>query len=206
MTLKLQDRHYTIEEYLAYSEQALEKHEYYKGKIVKMSGATPIHNILAANIIYTLKTAIKQLKKTNANPEKKYSVLTADTPIRVESLDSFVYPDALVICEKPKMYKNSTMVITNPLLVVEVLSPSTAEYDRKQKFDYYRTIPSFQEYVLVAQDRKRISVYYRTSGDNWNINDATEANIELRSIGCRIEVEDVYDGVDFERPETKDKT
>lgn len=182
---------YTEEEYLALEARAQEKHEYYNGKIIKMSGGTPVHNEIAVNITTALKIAIKTAKK-------KFRVYNSDMKIQIPTENLFVYPDAVVVCEKPILYKHYKTVITNPLLIIEVLSKSTEEYDRGRKFDYYRTLPSFQEYVLLSQDKPFASVYHRENTDTWRIFNITEGVIPLQSIGSEVSLKDIYEDIIFE--------
>jgi len=189
MTVEQLPRQYTIEEYLAMEAQAQEKHEYYNGKVVRMSGGTDLHNEIAANIIAVLK------KKKEA-----YKLYTSDMKIQIEAFQHFVYPDAVVICKRPQFYKDRRDVIINPLLVVEVLSPTTEEYDRGMKFYKYRTLPSFQEYLLLRQDAIAATTFYREAEDLWRTSDiqGMDAHIHLRSIDADISLLDVYDGVNFD--------
>ncbi|MEO6639497.1 MAG: Uma2 family endonuclease, partial [Ginsengibacter sp.] len=129
---------YSIAEYLAMEENSVEKHEYYNGKIIKMSGGTYNHNLIASNIITTLNMLLEE-------KQQEYAVLGSDMKVYSPRILSFVYPDAVVVCEKPLFYEERKDIITNPLLIVEVLSPSTEDYDRKGKFFDYKQIPSFKE-------------------------------------------------------------
>ncbi len=188
---------YTVEEYLEMEERSQEKHEYYNGKIIKMPGATFNHNLVAINVATALKFALRQ-------QSKKYLVLGSDMKIQIATLQSFVYPDAVVVFEKPTFYKNRKDVIINPLLIIEVLSKSTEQYDKGKKFDYYRTLPSFQEYVLLNQDKPFASVYHRETVDTWRIKDVKEGLIDLESIGCQISLADIYEDIVFEVNESEE--
>ncbi len=183
---------YTFEEYLRREEKALEKHEFYQGKIIKMPGGTDIHSEIAGNMIATLKFAVRPLPR-------KFKVYTSDLKIRIESLDSGVYPDALVICEKPEYWQDRRDVIVNPIVIIEVLSPSTQTYDRMGKFDLYKELPSFQEYVLINTDTYSVETRFREEPDLWRIK--TETNIEntvnLRSLGVSILMTDIYENIVF---------
>ena len=188
---------YTEEEYLAMEERSQEKHEYYNGKINTMPGGTLNHNLIAANIMLAIKLALRQINK-------KCLVLGSDMKIHITEESLFVYPDAVVICEQPIFYKNRKDVIVNPLLIVEVLSNSTKAYDRGVKFDHYRTLPSFQEYVLLSQDNPRASVYHRESVDTWRIINIKEGFITLQSIGCQINLDDIYEDIIFDSNDVKE--
>ena len=116
MQTEVAERFYTVKEYLAFEERAKNKHEFYNGKIVKMPGATYKHNRIATNIMVELSILLK---------EKKFEVLNSDMKIHIPQLESFVYPDAVVVFEKVQFYENRNDVIVNPLLIVEVASRST---------------------------------------------------------------------------------
>lgn len=191
MTAAAQEKVYTEEDYLVLEESAQEKHEYYNGKIITMPGGTLNHNLIAANVLLSIKLALRQLNK-------KCLVLGSDMKIRISEENLFVYPDAVVICNQPIFYKDRKDVIINPLVIIEVLSKSTEAYDRGTKFDYYRTLPSFQEYVLLSQNKPRASVYHRESVDTWRIINVKEGAIHLQSIGCDILLEDIYEDIVFD--------
>jgi Uma2 family endonuclease len=196
-TAGFKEKIYTIEEYFESEERSQEKHEFYNGKITTMPGGTPIHNEIAAKVIAQLIIAIK-------TASRKYRVYTSDMKIQIPAENTFVYPDAVVVCENPILYKHYKTVITNPLLIVEVLSKSTEEHDRSTKFDYYRSLPSFQEYVLLSQTRPRASVYHRRGTNTWEIDDITTGVLDLQSIGCQIVLEDIYEDVLFESNEVSE--
>jgi Uma2 family endonuclease len=183
---------YTFEEYLRREEKAAEKHEFYNGKIIKMPGGTDIHSKVSANAIFALKFVIRPLPK-------RFSVYTSDLKIYVEPSDIGVYPDALVICEQPEYWKNRHDVIVNPLLIVEVLSPSTQSYDRLGKFELYKLLPSFQEYVLINADKHSVETRFREEPDLWRIKTETDINnlVALRALGVSISMADIYEDIVF---------
>ncbi len=186
------DKIYSIEEYLEFEEAAFEKHEFYNGKIIKMPGAKPAHNIIAVNIA-------TQLVIATENKELEYFVLNSDSKIRIERLNSFVYPDAVVVCEAIEMYPGSSTVIMNPLLIVEVLSPSTEKHDRTTKFFEYKKIPSFKEYLRIDQKRPSVISSFKTDEHTWQDSEAegVESSIYLKSIDCTIDLKKIYRGIKF---------
>ena len=189
-TLTLEKR-YTVQEYLTREEASTIKHEFYNGEIIPMSGASFIHNTIAVNIMTALKTVLK-------TKERKYYVANSDTKIQIESLNHFVYPDAVVVSGKPIYYQQRADIITNPLLIVEVLSSSTEKHDRSLKFDEYCTLPSFQQYVLIAQQQPYVSTFYKESEDLWrrtNVQGADQS-IYLASLDITLALTDIYDGVE----------
>ena len=157
---------YTIEEYPAMDDASVEKHEFYNGKVVKLSGAKPTHNIIDANII-------TELVLGTQNKPKEYFVLTSDSKIYNPRYNSSLYPDAVVICEAIELYPGSSTVITNPFLIVEVLSSSTEQHDRTGKFYYYKMLPGFKEYVLVWQTIPSVTASYKIGDRTWKDKDAT---------------------------------
>jgi Uma2 family endonuclease len=186
------EKNYTIEEYLAMEEVSVEKHEFYNGKIIKRAGAKPNHNIIAANII-------AELIFGTQNKSKEYFVLTSDSKIYNSRLNSFLYPDAVVICEEIGLYPGSSTVITNPLLIAEVISPSTEEYDRTGKFYDYKLIPGFKEYVLVRQTVPSVTSSYKIGNRTWHDTEADgiDTTIYLQSINCSIDLRKIYRGIKF---------
>ncbi|MCO6493429.1 MAG: Uma2 family endonuclease [Phaeodactylibacter sp.] len=193
MTTDIETRKYSIEEYFALEAAAKEKLEYFDGKIRPMPGGTPLHNEIALKTGALLLALVKQL-------EKKYKVYNSDMKIWVGRLRHFVYPDAVVVCEKPELYPGRKDIITNPLLVVEVLSPGTEDYDRNDKFLEYRTIPSFREYVCLRQDAIEGVVFYREQEGLWREFNAygQEGILPLRSLGAELRLGEVYEGVEFD--------
>ncbi len=187
--VQAQEKLYTIEEYLAFEEKAETKHEFDNGKIIEMPGAKFNHNTIAARIIFALITALDAL-------QKNCIVQTSDIKIQIPAVDSFVYPDVAVICEKPEFYADREDVLMNPLLIVEVLSESTARYDREKKFEKYKTLSSLREYVLVAQDEPFVEAFYLHDPENelWKISHASNiaASVHLHSIDVTLKLEDIY--------------
>ncbi len=185
-------RKYTIEEYLQLEEKSAVKHHFVHGEMIPMLGATPTHNLIAGNFITELNIELRQ-------KEKEYYVLTSGSQIYIPKLKNFVYPDAVVVCEMIEIYPGSTTVITNPLLIVEVLSPSTARYDRTDKFFDYKRIPSFKEYVLVEQNLPLITTSFRTNNYTWEDSEAEglTSSIYLKSLDCTLDLKKIYRGIKF---------
>lgn len=153
-------KYITLEAYFKAEEKSLTKNEYHDGIIIPMAGAKLRHNRLANRTAHILEGFVEDnlLEQIVSN---------SDTKIRIEDFNKVVYPDAVVICAPPQYFRNREDTITNPLIVVEVLSTSTQRYDRTTKFEMYRTIPSFQEYVLVYQDRRHVAVWTKQNDGSW---------------------------------------
>jgi Uma2 family endonuclease len=179
---------WTVEEYLAFERQSEERHEYFDGEIFAMSGASEQHIIITGN---TFSSLLVQLRK---RPCKVYPI---DMRVKV-SPNKYMYPDISVICGEPQ-FEGTIDMLVNPTLIIEVLSPSTEMYDRGKKFEYYRTLPSLQEYLLIAQDTVHIEHYTRQSRGGWFFLEVKtlEASIELLSIDCTLLLTDVYDKITF---------
>ena len=184
----IQEKTYTLEEYLDLEKTAENKHEFQNGKRITMAGGTLNHNTIAASIIRVIGN---ELVKKN----KKFRVLSSDMNIWIEAYGHSVYPDAAVLCQTPEFHLDRQDIITNPTLIVEVSSPSTEGYDRGEKFDKYRSLSSFKEYLLVKQDKASVQVFYREKENLWEISDPIrdlDKSVFLRSIDCEISLADIY--------------
>ena len=187
------DKYYSIHEYLELESHSSVKHFYYNGKIVEMPGSDVTHNKIAVRIMSELLVALD-------TKEKEYHVLNSDQKIHIPEYNQFVYPDAVVICEKIEYYPGSNAIV-NPILVVEVLSPSTEAFDRAGKFLRYKTLPSFKEYVLVRQDKPWVSSSFREKPGIWRDTqvESLSESILLPSIDCSLLLSRVYQGVSFDQ-------
>ena len=147
---------YSPADYLALERASEFKHEFFDGEMFRMSGGTIEHSQIAGNVIRALGTALA---------DGPCRVLTGDMRIKLPT-GLYTYPDTSVVCDQPEFEDGHKDVLLNPLLIVEVLSPSTEAYDRGKKFRHYQTCPSLREYVLIAQDRAAVDHYLRqpTSG------------------------------------------
>ena len=192
LRLEREYRTYTLEEFLRKEVKSLHKHEFLDGKIIKMPYAKGPHNIIAANIIGELHFAFKSL-------ENKYLMFNSDQMIYLPSLNAGVYADALAVCEKPKYWDDNELLLINPLLVVEVLSKSTASYDKRAKFDKYKTLESFKEYVLIEQNKCYVEVRYQLKKGLWQetIYEDINEKITLQSIGIQLDMKEIYQNITF---------
>jgi Uma2 family endonuclease len=182
----------TEEEYLAFERNSEEKHEYADGEIFAMSGGSMEHSNVAANIIGELR---------NALAGRGCRVLTSDMRIRIDASRRYVYPDGSVVCGRAELADNQRDVLLNPRLIVEVLSESSERYYRGDKFAEYRTIPSFQEYVIASQWEPLLEVFTRQPDGSWNLRVyGPGQRAALRSLDVAIDVDRVYADV-FQQPE-----
>jgi len=184
---KVDPNQYTFQEYLTLEEKAAYKSEFWDGSIVAMVGGTPSHNKIANSIGTAIDNA---LDKKNKN----CSVYNSDQKVYIPSFNRGVYPDCMTICGKEEFYDDSTSVLINPSLIIEVLSESTKEYDSNGKFEGYRSIPSFKEYVLVWQTIPKVQSWYKEAEDLWRISSAygLDKSIHFYSIDCEIALKDIY--------------
>jgi Uma2 family endonuclease len=185
-----QKKTYTPSAYFHFKESAQEKHEYENGEIFAMSGGTFLHGLIGGNILTAL---------NNALLGRNCFTLGSDVKVDVKEYDSFVYPDAMVICGKVEFTEGRRDVVKNPVLIVEVLSESTESYDRGRKFKKYQSLPSFRQYVLVSQTEPIIETFFRQDDQHWlyTLTEGLEAAIQLRTIDGRIKLSDVYQWVDW---------
>lgn len=181
----------SFEEYEALEEKSPERQEWLDGVVYDMSGGTIGHSKLQANIIRRLGN---QLEGTRCD------VHTADLKIRVLATGLGTYPDVSVICGPPERDPQSKTAVTNPTVLVEVLSDSSEAYDRGEKFAHYRRIPSLREYVLVSQNQRRIEVFRKNEEGFWVlVAEASDGeSATLASIGCTLRVDEVYANVRLE--------
>lgn len=174
---------YTYGDYLAHEEASNVKHEYLDGEIYAMAGGTPEHASLAVAIAASLRNQLEG---------RPCRVFSSDLRIRVAETGLTTYPDVSVVCGTLQRDKESPETILNPRVLVEILSEGTERYDRGEKFEHYKRIPSFEEYVLVSQKEPLVELWYRESG-SWSHSEGRAGErLALRSIGCDLEVDEIY--------------
>ena len=183
---------YTPEEYLALERNAEFKSEYIEGRIVAMTGATIPHNAISGSLYVALYTRLR------GGPCR---VFLSDLRVQIGAGRRYTYPDLVGLCGEAQTIDGVMDTLTNPALIVEVLSTSTEAYDRGEKFTHYRTLESLQEYVLVAQDRVSVERFVR-QGELWVLAAFSDldAEVELASVGCAIPLREIYENVGFPAP------
>ncbi|MBN3887892.1 MAG: Uma2 family endonuclease [Nostoc sp. JL31] len=184
-------RYYTPEEYLELEEAADYKSEYIDGQIISMAGGTANHNRIAGNFYAVLNFAFRQ---------EEYEVFNSDMRLWIHQKRIYTYPDVTVIAGEPEFFNNRTDIITNPQVIVEVLSKSTKNYDREDKFQVYRTISTFQEYLLIDQTRIHVDQFSKTGKKQWTLREYDEEDeaIALVTVPFEISLQDLYNKVKFE--------
>lgn len=172
------------EEYLAWERKQPFKNEYHNGQIVAMSGASRSHNRITVDITVQL---------SNQLMGQECEVFSGDMRVRTSPAISYFYPDVIVVCGEPSFEDDTFDTLLNPILIVEVLSPSTAAYDRSEKFEHYKQITSLKEYILVSQDRVHVESYHRQD-TRWlsNTFQRLEDVLSLASIECEIPLRAIY--------------
>jgi Uma2 family endonuclease len=184
--------YYTPEEYLALERQAEYKSEYFNGEIFAMTGASRRHNLVAANVLASLHT---QLRK------RPCEVYSSDMRVKVSPTGLYTYPDVVVVCGEPSFDDKQKDTLLNPTALVEVLSKSTASYDRGEKFEHYRKLDSLAEYLVVAQNKYHVEHYIRQPDNRWLLSetDDRQQTIHLSSIECDLALADIYDKVEVDK-------
>lgn len=194
---------YTSEEYLAFERDAFERHEWLDGTIYAMAGESPEHSLISANSISTLNTQLRGRPCAVYSPNMKvYSRLPSDVGLK----GLFSYPDCTVVCGEAQFHDEHRDILTNPRVVIEVLSPTTERYDRGKKFLRYQQNSSMTDYVMIAQAYPSIEHYARQTNGSWLYSITTDltASVPLESIECRLPLADVYDRIVFPAPTDDD--
>jgi Uma2 family endonuclease len=182
---------YRPDEYLDLEVHSDSRHEYIDGAIIPMTGGTPEHNEIASILNAALRVSLKG---------KPYSIFVADQRLWIPKRNLYTYPDIMVVPRPLERQQGRTDTLIHPVMIAEVLSKSTKSYDRDEKFSAYRTIPSFQEYLLIDQYTLHAEQYFKTEPHQWiftEYNDA-DALIELSSIPFEICLADLYENIVFE--------
>lgn len=188
----------TPQEYLEIERGSATRHEYYYGKLYAMAGASFNHNRIVSNIVVGYGSKIKP---------GGCDIFSSDLRVHIPQTQSFVYPDIVIVCGKEEFFDREKDTLLNPLIIMEVLSESTAEYDRTTKFRGYRRIESLKEYLLVAQDTMRVEQYVRQTEELWTyrVYETPDALVRLESAGVELAVAEIYAKVNFEEEERKEE-
>ncbi|MEH2147387.1 Uma2 family endonuclease [Nostoc sp.] len=194
-----QQRYYTPEEYLELEEAADYKSEYIDGQIIPMAGGTVNHNQIALNLSTELNFAFKK---------QNYRVFMGDVRLWILQKRTYTYPDVMILAGEPEFFNNRKDVILNPQIIVEVLSQSTKGYDREDKFQAYRTISTFQEYLLIDQTRIHVDQFSKTGKKQWALREYDEEDeaIALITVPFEISLQDLYNKVEFESVESESES
>jgi len=193
MLVQTKPRTYTPEEYLALDSKSDPKHEYHNEKIVPITGCTANHNRIALNLVAFLKLALRG---------QKNSFFSSDVRLWIPAHRRYTYPDLQIICGDIAYHDNRKDTVTNPAVIVEVLS-NTRNYDRGDKFQFLRSLPTFQEYITIDQYRFDVEHYIKNDDDNWLIRylESEESVLSLVSVEFEISLKYLYEDVRFEEEE-----
>lgn len=181
---------WTETEYLAMERASDVRHEFHQGEIFAMVGASPNHVLTTTNTSSSLNL---QLRKTPCR------VYQSDLRVKIGITGLYTYPDITVVCGEPFFSDDTPDNLLNPTLIIEVLSPSTEQYDRGKKFQHYRSLESLQEYVLISQDAPHVERFLRQADSEWLFKDRAglDAVLALSSIECTLALADVYEKITF---------
>ena len=191
-----QQRYYTPEEYLELEETAEYKSEYIDRQIIPIAGGTINHNQIALNLSTELNFAFKK---------QNYRVFMGDVRLWITQKPTYIYPDVMILAGEPEFFNNRKDIILNPQIIVEVLSKSTKGYDCEDKFQAYRNISTFQEYLLIDQTRIHVDQFSKTGKKQWTLREYDEEDeaIALVSVPFQISLQDLYNKVKFEPVESE---
>jgi Uma2 family endonuclease len=185
-------RRYTVEEYLALERESEIRHEYLNGEIFSMVDGSPKHNQINSNVSRSLGNQLE---------DRSCSVFISDQRVKIPATGLYTYPDIVVVCGEQKYEEiDGLETLLNPVLIVEVLSPTTEDYDKGRKFDNYRSIESLREYLLIAQNKSHILLHVKQSDGKWLLSETKdmESTLHLPLIDCKLVLKEVYRLVEFE--------
>jgi Uma2 family endonuclease len=183
---------YTPEEYLALEREAEYKSEYFNGEIFAMTGASRRHDLIAVNILASLHGQLKN---------RSCEIYPSDMRVKVSPAGLYTYPDVSIVCGEPLFDGKQKDTLLNPTVLVEVLSKSTASYDRGEKFEQYRKLDSLTDYLVVAQNKYHVEHYTRQPDSRWLLSETEDLQqtIHLSSIECDLALADIYDKVEVDK-------
>lgn len=184
--------HYSPEEYLTLEREAEYKSEYFNGEISAMTGASRRHNLVAGNVFASLHAQLRQ---------RPCEIYPSDMRVKVSPTGLYTYPDVVVVCGEPSFDDERKDTLLNPTLLVEVLSKSTASYDRGEKFEHYRKLDSLTEYLVIAQNKHHVEHYVRQPDNQWLLSetDDLQETVHLPSTGCELTLTDIYAKVEIDK-------
>ncbi|HEV7904884.1 MAG TPA: Uma2 family endonuclease [Pyrinomonadaceae bacterium] len=185
MSRQVKTTYVTPEEYLSLERKAESKSEYLDGEIFAMTGASKNHNFIAGNVFSALKQHLR---------ERPCEIYISDMRVKIPSANLYTYPDVAVVCGESQFEDDAVDTLLNPTLIVEVLSKSTAAYDRTTKFGYYRTLVSVAEYLLIAQNGYHVEHYVKQPDNRWMLSDfrSLEDVLQLDSVQCSLALGEIY--------------
>jgi Uma2 family endonuclease len=190
MISQIEKTNYTLEQYLEFELNSEERHEYIDGVVIPMTGGTPNHNEIASNLMVKLKLDLRG---------KPYRCFISDQRLWIPEPRIYTYPDVMVVPRPLQLQEGRQDTVINPIMIAEVLSQSTKNYDKDEKFAAYRTIPTFQEYLLIDQYAQKVEHYYKADVNKWIFSEyqQPEDTVEFSSIPCVITLAELYEYIQF---------
>lgn len=190
MIAQPETKRYTTEEYLELELASDIRNEYRDGEIIPMTGGTPNHNDIAGNLYIALKTSLRG---------KNYRVFYVDQRLWIPDAALYTYPDVMVLPKPIELQTGRKDTVVNPCFIAEVLSKSTQNYDRGEKFVAYRTIPSFQEYLLIDQYKIHVEHHVKTGVNQWLFSEYDDSSVTLsfNTLDCQVQIADLYETIEF---------
>jgi Uma2 family endonuclease len=173
----------TVEEYMEFENTTEERHEFHNGEIIAMPGASPFHENLIIEIALVLRS---QLQKPD------YTMYSSGLKVAVPTYNRVLYPDISIVRGEPEFIQNKGYQLTNPTVIIEILSPSTAAYDLSDKFEYYRSIPSLEEIVFFEQRSPSVRLFRLNAQARWEIVDIENGIVEFASVQAKISLTEIY--------------
>ncbi len=186
---------YSPAEYLALEENCDYRSQYYYGEIFAMAGASRRHNVIAMNISARLHAALR---------ERGCEIYQTDMRVKVSS-DLYTYPEVVIVCGEPQIERLHGENLLNPLILIEVMSPSTEKFDRGDKSRLYRLMPSVKEYLLVSQEKTHVEHFIRQENGDWLLKESSEMTdiVNFPSIDCSLSIAEIYERIDLTEPVTE---
>lgn len=178
--------HLSLEEYRRLEEESDQRYEYHDGEVFAMAGGEPVHNVISVNTMVAL---------SNRLADENCTVFNSDQKVRIASVNRSLYPDITVVCGAIERDQEDRRSITNPILLIEVLSDSTSSYDQGDKFKLYSKLPSLREYLLISQHEPSVQTYYRPSAtDLWQMtwSEGLSQSLVLKSLKLEIPLTELY--------------
>jgi Uma2 family endonuclease len=184
------EAYFTPDQYLDLERESSVKHEYHAGHLNAMAGASEAHNLITINLGREVSTQLR------GRPCRTYG---SDMKVKIEEAGSYVYPDLTIVCGERRFDDEEKDALLNPMVVIEVLSPSTELNDRGRKFAYYRQLESITDYLMIAQDKPFIEHYTKQEEGRWvlAVKDNLQQAVNLESVQCRLALSDIYENVEF---------
>ncbi|GAB4132254.1 MAG: Uma2 family endonuclease [Cyanobacteria bacterium J069] len=183
-------KRYTAEEYLELEVASETRNEYRDGEVIPMTGGTPEHNRISGNLYIALSLGLKG---------KPYETFHVDQRLWIPTISLYTYPDVMVLPKPLELQTGRKDTVVNPCFIAEVLSQSTQTYDRGDKFFAYRTIPAFQEYLLVDQFKIHVEHHVKVAANQWLFSEYDDPTVilSLRTLELSIQISDLYENIEF---------